>query len=66
MLKKQNKLLWGTLVLSLVLTALIIYVPVLRNLFSFTFIGVKELLTAVGLALVIIPIVEVRKLFIRK
>ena len=60
-LKKQNMLLWGTLVFSLVLTVVIIYVPFLRNIFSFTFIGFKEFATAVGIAVLIIPIVEIAK-----
>ena len=64
-LKKQNMLLWGTLVFSLVLTVVIIYVPFLRNIFSFTFIGFKEFATAVGIAVLIIPIVEIAKLIQR-
>ena len=65
-LKKQNKTLWGTLVLSLVLTIAILYVPVLRNLFSFSFIDGKEFAIAVGIAFLIIPIIEVAKLIQRK
>ncbi len=64
-LKKQNKLLWGTLVFSLVLTVIIIYVPFLRKIFSFTFIGLKEFATAVAIAVLIIPIVEIAKLIQR-
>ena len=65
-LKKQNKTLWGTLVLSLVLTVVILYVPVLRNLFSFSFIDGKEFAIAVGIAFLIIPIIEIAKLIQRK
>ena len=65
-LKRQNKVLWGTLILSLVLTVLILYVPVLRNLFSFTFIDLKEFAIALGIAVSIIPIVEIIKLIQRK
>ncbi|MBO4862727.1 MAG: cation-translocating P-type ATPase [Eubacterium sp.] len=61
-LKKQNKTLWGTLVMALVLTVLILYVPFLRNLFSFTYINLKEFLVAIVIALIIIPIVEITKL----
>ena len=64
-LKKQNKLLWGTLVFSLVLTVIIIYVPFLRKIFSFTLIGLKEFATAIGIAILIIPIVEISKLIQR-
>lgn len=65
-IKKQNMLLWGTLCFSLLLTVLIIYVPPLRKLFSFTFIGVKEFASALGIALLIIPIIEITKLIQRK
>ena len=61
-LKKQNKTLWLTLAMSLVLTILILYVPVLRNLFSFSAIDIKEFLIAVGIAVLIIPIVEISKI----
>lgn len=64
-LKKQNKTLWLTLAMSLVLTILILYVPVLRNLFSFSAIDIKEFLIAVGIAVLIIPIVEISKIIKR-
>ena len=60
-LKKQNKLLWGTLCFSVVLTIVIIYVPALAAIFSFNALGAKEFFAAVGLALFIIPIVEIAK-----
>ena len=47
------------------LTVIIIYVPFLRNIFSFTFIGFKEFATAVGIAVLIVPIVEIAKLIQR-
>jgi Ca2+-transporting ATPase len=61
-IKKQNKTLWATLVFSVVLTVTILYVPVLRNLFSFSFIDGKEIFTSVGIAFIIIPIVEISKI----
>jgi Cation transport ATPase len=64
-LKKQNKLLWGTLIFSVVLTLLIIYIPALANIFSFNALGIKEFAAAVGLAILIIPIVEIAKLIQR-
>lgn len=64
-LKKQNKTLWLTLAMSLVLTILILYVPFLRNLFSFSAIDIKEFLIAVGIAVLIIPIVEISKIIKR-
>ncbi|MBO4591110.1 MAG: cation-translocating P-type ATPase [Eubacterium sp.] len=64
-IKKQNKTLWGTLVMALTLTVVILYVPALRNLFSFSYIDEKEFLTAVGIAFLIIPIIEIAKLIQR-
>ena len=64
-IKKQNKTLWGTLVMALTLTVVILYVPALRNLFSFSYIDGKEFLTAVGIAFLIIPIIEIAKLIQR-
>ncbi len=64
-LKKQNVTLWITLVFSLVLTVVILYVPKLRELFSFAFIDGKEFLIAFGIALLIIPIVEIAKIIER-
>ncbi len=61
-LKKQNKILWATFAFSITLTLLIIYVPFLRKIFSFTALDVKGLLTAFGLAALIIPVVEVAKM----
>ncbi|MBR6403321.1 MAG: cation-translocating P-type ATPase [Eubacterium sp.] len=63
--KKQNKTLWGTLVMALTLTVVILYVPALRDLFSFSYIDGKEFLTAVGIAFLIIPIIEIAKLIQR-
>ena len=59
-------MLWGTFAFSLCLTILIIYVPFLRDLFSFTFIDAKEFATAAGIAILIIPIVEIAKFIQRR
>ena len=64
-LKKQNKTLWITLIFSLVLTIAILCIPALRNLFSFNFIDGKEFIIAVGIALLIIPFVEISKIIKR-
>ncbi len=64
-LKKQNKTLWITLAVSLILTISILYIPALRNLFSFSFISLKEFGIAVGIAILIIPIIEITKLIQR-
>ncbi|MCR5623626.1 MAG: cation-translocating P-type ATPase [Lachnospiraceae bacterium] len=60
-IKKQNKVLWITFAASIVLTILVIYVPGLNKVFSFTALSLKEFATAVGIALLIIPIVEIMK-----
>ena len=60
-LKKQNLWLWGTLAFSLLITAAVIFVPFLNKAFSFTPITLAEYLTAMALALVVIPIVEIEK-----
>ncbi len=60
-LKKQNKFLWGAMLLSLVCTTAVIYVPFLSNAFGFAHISLKEYGIAMLLALAIIPIVELTK-----
>ncbi len=64
-IKKQNKWLWGAGALALILTTTVIYVPFLKNAFGFTPISVKEYFIALGLALLIIPLVEIVKLIKR-
>jgi len=60
-LKKQNLWLWGTLAFSLLVTAAVIFVPALSTAFSFQTITMPEYLAAMGLALAVIPIVEIEK-----
>ena len=65
-LTKQNLWLWGSLAVALLLTTLVIEVPALAALFEFTPIDLKEYAVAIGLAVLIIPIVEIVKLAQRK
>ncbi|MDR1690005.1 MAG: cation-translocating P-type ATPase [Clostridiales bacterium] len=65
-LKKQNMVLWGAMLLSLVLTLLVIYVPVLAGIFSLSPLTARELAVALALSVSIIPIVEVVKFFQRR
>lgn len=65
-LHKHNKYLYGAMVLSLILTAIVIYVPFLSNAFGFETISFAEYMVSMGLALSIIPIVEAVKYFQRK
>lgn len=63
--KRHNKLLYGAMIMSLVLTTAVIEIPFLANAFGFTPINFKEYLIALGLALSVIPIVETVKAFQR-
>ena len=60
-MKTHNRFLYGAMIVSLVLTTLVIEVPVLANAFEFTPIALPEYLMALGLAILIIPIMEVVK-----
>ena len=61
-LKKHNLWLYGAMIAAVVLTALVIEVPFLANLFGFTPIGITEYGIALALSISIIPIVEIEKL----
>lgn len=56
-----NKYIFGSTVLSLITTALVIEVPFLADAFDFTTIDTREFFTALGLAFLIIPLVEIVK-----
>ena len=60
-LSTQNKWLWGSGLLALLLTTVVIEVPPLAKLFEFTPISWREYGIAMGLAVLIIPIVEIIK-----
>ncbi|MBQ9117802.1 MAG: cation-translocating P-type ATPase [Clostridia bacterium] len=61
-MKKQNKYLWAAALGSLVLTALVVFVPPIAALFDFTMIGWIELLIVLGLSSTIIIFVELQKI----
>ena len=61
-LKSQNKILWAAMIGSLVLTTLLLEVPFLAAAFGFMPIGLTEYAIAMGLAILVIPVVEVVKL----
>ena len=65
-LKTQNKILWAAMIGSLVLTTLLLEVPFLANAFGFLPIGLTEYAIAMGLAFLVIPVVEIVKFFQRK
>jgi Ca2+-transporting ATPase len=60
-LSTQNKWLWGSGLLALLLTTVVIEVPALAKLFEFTPISWREYGIAMGLAVLRIPIVEIVK-----
>ena len=60
-MKCQNLYLWGAAALSLVLTLVVLYVPFLQQAFSFEHISFLEYGIALGLAFMIIPLVEIVK-----
>jgi Ca2+-transporting ATPase len=56
----------GALIFTFASTLLAIYVPFLNGAFGFTRVPVMEAAIAIGIALMLIPIVEVIKFFQRK
>lgn len=64
-MKSQNKLLWLSAAGAMILTAAVIFIPPLANAFGFTPISPMEYVTALGLALLVIPVVEIVKLIQR-
>ncbi len=65
-METHNTFLFGAMIVSLVLTTAVIEVPFLANAFEFTPIDLNEYAIALGLAVLIIPIMEVVKLVQRK
>lgn len=60
-IKSKNTVLFGSLITSFVLTTAVIYVPFLREAFSFEFISLKEYIVAIIISVSIIPIIEIQK-----
>ena len=65
-LKTRNGYLWGAMLLSLLSTAAVIFVPMLAAAFGFETISFAEYITAMALALTVIPLTELYKLIRRK
>ena len=61
----QNKILWAAMIGSLLLTTAVLEVPFLANAFGFTPIGLTEYGIALVLGFLVIPVVEIVKLFQR-
>lgn len=65
-LKSHNFWLYGSMILSFVLTLTVIYILGLAKLFKFEEISIVEYLVALGLGFMIVPVVEIVKYFQRK
>lgn len=65
-IRPEVKVLWGAMLLSLVLTTGVIYLPGISDAFGFTHISAPEYAVAMALAVCVIPIVECVKFFQRK
>ncbi len=65
-LHSHNPVLWGAMALSLVLTTAVIYIPGISDAFGFEHINALEYAIAMGLAVLVIPVVEIVKFFQRK
>ncbi|MBF1175177.1 MAG: cation-translocating P-type ATPase, partial [[Eubacterium] sulci] len=65
-LNYQNKALFGTMVMSLVFVTLVIEVPFIANMFGFTSVSLTEYAIALGLSVLVIPIVECIKFVQRR
>jgi len=61
-LGSHNKILLGAMFGSLLLTTAVVEIPFMANLFDFTPVGLEEYAIAIGLALLMIPVVELVKL----
>ena len=61
-LKSHNAVLWAAMIGSLLLTTLVLEVPFIAGAFGFTTIGWDEYAIAIGLAIIVIPVVEIVKL----
>ncbi len=60
-MKEQNKTLWFAMAGSLIVATAVVEIPFIANLFGFTSVEWNEYLTAIVLAFLIIPIVEIQK-----
>ena len=64
--KSHNIYLFGAMVLAFVLTLSVIYIPFFQDAFNFTPVSLGEYAIALGLALSVLPIVEIVKLVRRR
>jgi Ca2+-transporting ATPase len=60
-LKNRNRFLTGAVILSLILAISVIYIPGVNTVFSLKALSAGRFLTGMGLAVAIIPVVELVK-----
>ena len=60
-MKTHNGFLYGAMLVSFLLTIAVIEIPIFAKAFSFTPIAFLEYLTALGLAILIVPVMEIVK-----
>ena len=65
-IKGQNKFLWGAMLISILLTLAVIYIPFLSNAFGLESISIVEYCISILISFTVIPIVEVVKFFQRR
>ena len=62
-LKNQNLWLWGAASLSLILTSIVVLIQPIAGIFGMVAIGFNEYIVSVALGFIIIPLVELVKIF---
>ena len=64
-IKKQNLVLWGAGILAMALTVMVLEIPFIASIFSLYNLNAAQFFTALGISILIIPFVEIVKLFQR-
>ena len=64
-LHNHNKYLWGSLIMAFVIVTFVLEVPAVASMFGFVSLGLREYLWAIGIAVLVIPCVEIIKLIKR-
>jgi Ca2+-transporting ATPase len=65
-MKKQNFVLWGALAFSLAATLAVIYIPPVAEVFDLMPLTFREIIIAFGLAVIVIPVIEIVKAIQRR
>lgn len=65
-LKNHNRLMWVSMIAAIAIVTVVLEIPFIAGMFGFTPVGINEYATAIGLAFLVIPIVEMIKFIQRK